>query len=129
VTPCAEAKFLGEILTKVLKVFFLAIHSHLYTSTPSALGLIFLQTHATSYNFFSSILTLYRRKEENLIEKHTPLSYGLKNPYRNLKSENSHDYAQLNKIVRREFGFGAGSDPILSWNPSPSPPPNHAPVE
>jgi hypothetical protein len=33
------------------------------------------------------------------------------------------------KLYAREFGFRAGSDPILSWNPSPSPPPNHAPVD
>ncbi len=34
---------------------------------------------------------------------HTPLSYGLRNPYRNLKSENSQDYAQ--KLYVHELGF------------------------
>jgi hypothetical protein len=37
--------------TKVLKVFLLAIHSHLYNF---ALRFLFLQTHATSYSFYSS---------------------------------------------------------------------------
>jgi hypothetical protein len=29
-----------------------------------------------------------------MIDNHTPLPYGLRNPYRNLKSENSQDCAQ-----------------------------------
>ncbi len=45
-----EAKFLDEIQTKVLRVFRLVIHSHLYII---ALRFIFLQTHATSYSFYS----------------------------------------------------------------------------
>jgi hypothetical protein len=56
-----------EIQTKVSRVFLLAIHSHLYSF---ALRLLVLQTHATSYSFY--IALLYRRKEENLIENHTP---------------------------------------------------------
>jgi hypothetical protein len=36
-----------------------------------------------------------RRKKENLIENYIP--YGLRNPYRYLKYENSHDYAQKPK--------------------------------
>jgi hypothetical protein len=35
-----------------------------------------------------------KRKEVNLIENHTPLPYGLGNPYRNLMSKNSKDFAQ-----------------------------------
>ncbi len=31
---CSEVKFLDEIQTKVLRVFLLAIHSHLYTALP-----------------------------------------------------------------------------------------------
>jgi hypothetical protein len=68
VKPCPEAVFLDEIPTKEFSSLLFTV-----TSTPSALRLIFLQTHATSYNFFSSILTLKRRKEENLIEKQTPM--------------------------------------------------------
>ncbi len=40
-----------------------------------------------------SYRTLLRRKEENLTENHTPLPNGLRNQYRNLKSEKSQDYA------------------------------------
>ena len=46
-----EAEFSNEIKTKVLRVFLLAIHSHLYIQ----LGLKILQTHATSYSFNSSV--------------------------------------------------------------------------
>jgi hypothetical protein len=42
--PPPEAEFLDEIQTKVLRVFLLAIHSHLYSF---ALRFLFLQTHAT----------------------------------------------------------------------------------
>ncbi len=37
---------------KVLRVFLLAIHSHLYSF---ALRFLFIQTHATCYSFYSSI--------------------------------------------------------------------------
>ncbi len=46
--PPPEAEFLDEIQTKVLGVYFLAIHSHFYSFT---LGFLFLQNHATSYSF------------------------------------------------------------------------------
>jgi len=42
-------------------------------------------------------------KEENLIENHAPLPYGFRNSYRNLKCENSQDYAQ--KLYVHEFRF------------------------
>ncbi len=65
------AEFLDEIQTKALRVFLLAIHSHLYSI---ALRFLFLQTHATSYVILQfNYFTLWRRKEENLIENHTPL--------------------------------------------------------
>ena len=47
-----EAEFLDVIGTKVLRVFLLAMHSHLYSF---ALRFIFLQTHAISYSFYSSV--------------------------------------------------------------------------
>jgi hypothetical protein len=126
----------------ILRVFLLTFHSYLYSF---ALRFLFLQTRATSYSFYSSLLytenekgrksekklmqpltvstvrycTLLRRKEENLRknscnllqflqlvtvhckgerrktwEKTYPLSYGSRNPNRNLKSEISQDYAQ-----------------------------------
>ncbi len=92
-----EAKYLDNIQTKVFRVFLLAIHSHLYSF---ALRVIFLQTQATSYSFYSSVTvctlysTLKRRKMENLVENHSPFPMVLRNPYRNLKSENSEDYVQ-----------------------------------
>ncbi len=46
---CVNSKFRGRIGTKVLRVFFLAIHSHLYSFV---LRFWFLQTHATSYSFY-----------------------------------------------------------------------------
>jgi len=42
----SEAELLDEIHTKVLRVFLLAIHRHLYSF---AFKFLFLQTHATSY--------------------------------------------------------------------------------
>ncbi len=49
------------------------------------LRFIFLQTHATSHSFW---------KGGKPDRKLYPLPYGLRNSYRNLKSENSQDYAQ-----------------------------------
>jgi hypothetical protein len=80
-----EAKFLDKIQTKPLRVFLLDIHSHLYSF---ALTFLFLQTHTTSYSGYS---TLERRKEENLIEPY-PLPFGLRNPHKNIKFENSQGY-------------------------------------
>jgi hypothetical protein len=89
----SEAEFLGEIQTKVLRVFLLAIHSHLYSF---ALRFLFLQTHAISYSFYSSVTVLYTVKEKGgkPDRKPYPLPFGLRNPHRNPKSENSQDYAQ-----------------------------------
>jgi hypothetical protein len=82
---------LDEIQTKLLTVFLLAIHSHLY-SFP--LRFIFLQTHATVYSFYSSLLYTVEEKGGKPDRKPCHLPYGLRNPYRPLKSENSQDYAQ-----------------------------------
>jgi hypothetical protein len=49
---CTKAKFWDEIQTKLLRVFLLAIHSHLYGFD---LRFLVLQTHATSYSFYSSV--------------------------------------------------------------------------
>jgi hypothetical protein len=54
-----EAAFLDEIQTKVLRVFLLVIHSHLYSF---ALTFIFLQTHATSYSFGGQLLYTVKKK-------------------------------------------------------------------
>ena len=49
---CSEAEFLDKILTKVLRVFLLAIHNHIYSF---ALRFLFLETHTTSHSFYSSV--------------------------------------------------------------------------
>jgi hypothetical protein len=82
---------LDEIQTKVLRVFLFAIHSHLYSFV-----LRFLFFKLTQPLTVSRILLLYTVKEKGgkPDRKPNPLPYGLRNPYRNLKSENSVDYAQ-----------------------------------
>ena len=55
---------------KVLRDFRLAIHSHLYS-----FALRFLYSRNLLQFLQSSYCTLYRRKEENLIENHTPFSW------------------------------------------------------
>jgi hypothetical protein len=62
-----EAEFLDEIQTKVLRVF--AIYSYLYSF---ALRFLFLETHATLRISTVKLLYTIKRKEENLIENHTP---------------------------------------------------------
>ncbi len=86
-----EAQFLDESHTKVLTFFLLAIHN-------LALKFLYLQAHETSYSFYSSIIVHCkgeRRKPDRKPDrKPYPLPYGSRNPYRNLKTENSQDYAQ-----------------------------------
>ncbi len=89
--PLAEAKFLDEIQTKV---FLLAIQSHLYSF---ALRFLFHQPHATSYSFYRADTLHYTvMMKKGGKSDHTPFC-GLRNPFRNLKSENSQDYAQKPK--------------------------------
>ncbi len=64
------------------------------TSTAFALRLPFLQTYATSYSFYTALLYTVKEKRGKPSRKPYPLSYGSRNPYRNLKSENSKDCAQ-----------------------------------
>jgi hypothetical protein len=54
--PNTEAAFLDEIQTKVLRVFLLAIHSHLYCI---ALGFLILHPHTTSYVYLQTYVTFY----------------------------------------------------------------------
>ncbi len=111
-----EAEFLDEIQTKVLRVFLLAIHSHLYSF---ALRFLFLQTHATSYNFYSSVTQLLSTVKENGREpdrKPNPLPSWFKKS-RNLKSESPQDYAQKpqrNCTYVPEFGLCTHTIPNTS---------------
>ncbi len=54
--PNTEAEFLDEIQTKVLRVFLLAIHSHLNCI---ALRFLFLRTQPTSYVYLHTHATFY----------------------------------------------------------------------
>jgi hypothetical protein len=87
----SEAEFLDEIQTKILRVFLLAIHSHLYSF---ALRFLFLQTHATSYSFYNSVTYTVKEKGGKPDIKPYPLPYGVRNSFKNPESENSEDYAK-----------------------------------
>ncbi len=74
---------------QVSRVFLLAfILHHMYSFV---LRIPFLQTHATSHSFQSSVTIFYTAKEKGGKPdwKPYPVSYELRNPYRNLKSQNS----------------------------------------
>jgi hypothetical protein len=75
----------------LLRVFLLAIHSHLQIF---ALDLYFFTL--TQPLTVSTVELLYTVKEKGGKPDREPyhLPYGLRNPYRNLKSENSQDYAR-----------------------------------
>ncbi len=93
---------MNEIQTKVFRVLLLGIHSHLYSF---ALRFVFLHTHTTSYSsmvFFCTVYTI-KEKGEKPDRKPQPLPYGLRNPYRNLKSENLQETSK--KLYVHEFGF------------------------
>jgi hypothetical protein len=100
-----EAEFLDEIQTKVLKVLLLAIHCHFYSF---ALRFIFFKlTQPLTVSTIHLLYTL-KKKGGKTDENHTPLPYGLRNPYRNLKSEL--ELSRLcpetsKKVCAHEFGF------------------------
>jgi hypothetical protein len=82
--PCVvvshEAEFLEEIQPKILRVFLLAISSHIFSF---ALRFLFLQTHATSDSFCSSLLYTLKEKGGKPDRKHNPFQET--NVLRNLK--------------------------------------------
>jgi hypothetical protein len=93
VTLVSEAKFLDEIQTKTLEFFSL-----LFTVTTTALtrDLYFLKITQPLTVSTVQLQLLYTVKEKlgNPDRKPYYLLYGLRNPYRNLKSENSQDFGQ-----------------------------------
>jgi hypothetical protein len=92
---------LDEIQTKVLRVFLLALQSHL-SALPCNLY-FFKLTRPLAVNTVQ-LLCIVKENGGKPDRKPYPF-HGLRNPYRNLKSENSQDYAKnLNEIVR-SFGF------------------------
>jgi hypothetical protein len=64
-----EAKFLDEIQTKGIRVFLLAVHSHLYSF---ALRFYFFTLTQPPTVSTVQLLHTVNEKEENLIENHTP---------------------------------------------------------
>jgi hypothetical protein len=72
------------------RFFLQANHSHLYSF---ALRFLFLRPNTTSYDFTVQLLYTVKEKGGKPDRKPYPLPNGLKNPYRNLKSENSQDNA------------------------------------
>ncbi len=90
---------MDKIQTKILRVFLVAIHNHLYSF---ALRFLFLQTHATVSTL--QLMCTVKVKGEKPDRKPYPLSYGLRNPCRNLKIMPRN----LNEIVCHEFGFSSG---------------------
>jgi hypothetical protein len=104
---CYKELFWGRILgrnpDKSLKSFppcFLQSPLYIF-----ALRFIFLQTHATSYSFLSSITVHVKEKGAQPERKSYPLLHGLRNPSRNLKSGKFQDYPQKRQWYVREFGF------------------------
>jgi hypothetical protein len=83
-TQNPDAEVLDEIQTKVFRFFLLVIHSHLYSFTLSVLNFKLTQPLTVSV----------KEKIGKPERKLYPLPYGFRNPYRNLNSENSKDYAQ-----------------------------------
>jgi hypothetical protein len=104
---CTEAEFLDEIQTKVLRVFLLTIHSHLYRFV---LRFLFLQTHTTSYGFYSSVIHCKRERRKTW-QKTLPTSLWVK------KSIQKPQVWKLSKLCREtsmklyghEFGFCTGT--------------------
>jgi hypothetical protein len=92
-----EAEFLDEIHTKVLGVFLLAIHSHLhilqlcleFSISSNSLNLLNISSDFKPLRI-STVHLLYTVKEKvgKPDRKSCHLPYGLRNPYRNLKSQN-----------------------------------------
>ncbi len=97
-------RILGRNLDKSLKSF-----PPCYSQSPLQLCLRFpfLHIHATSYSFWKG----ERRKPDR---KPYPLPYGLRNPNRNLKHENSQDYAQKTQAWLYMF-MNSASVWFITW--------------
>jgi len=74
------------------------------------LRFIFLQTPVISYGFYSSVTVTAKEKGGKPDRKPYPLPYGLRNPYRNLKSENSQDHAQKSQRNCTFMNSASGKD-------------------
>ncbi len=85
-------RILGRNSDKSLESFLLAIHIHLYSFALE----IFFSPKVSQPLTVSTVQLLYTVKEKGGKPDGKPylLPFGLRNPQRNLKSENSQDYAQ-----------------------------------
>ncbi len=108
-----EAQFLDEIQTKSSTVFLLAlaIQSHLQLCLE-----ISISSNSRNLLCISTVKLLYTVKEKGgkPDRKPYPLPFVLRNPYRNLKSENSQDYTQKpqrNCTFMNSVSYQAGLTP------------------
>ncbi len=88
-------------------------------SFPPCFSKIYISSnlHATSYSFFSVFLYTVKEKGGKPDRKPHPPPYDLRNPYRNLKSENSQDCVQKPQINCSFMNYA--SDPWTERNPFP----------
>jgi hypothetical protein len=100
-----EVEFLDEIQTIFLRVFLLAIQSNLCRF---ALRFIFLKlTQPLTASTVQLLFTVKEKGGKTDKKKSYSLPYGLRNPYRNLKSEKISRFRQETspKLYVHEFGF------------------------
>jgi hypothetical protein len=83
-----EAEFLEEIQTKVLRVFLLDIYNHHYSFC------LEIYISSNSRNLLQFLQYTVKDQRGKSDRKPFSLPYGLRNPNRNLKSENCQDYDQ-----------------------------------
>jgi hypothetical protein len=95
--PFQRPNFFDEIQTKSLKSF-----PPCYSKSPLCLEIFFLQTHATSYIFFSAFLNTVKEKGGNLIKNYTPFPMVKKIQTETSCLENSQEYSQK---PQRNFTF------------------------
>jgi hypothetical protein len=101
---------LDKIQTKFLTVFLLAIQSHLYSFAMRVLSHeVSVWISSNSRNLLQLLYTVQEKGRKPDRKLH-PIPFGLRNPYRNLKTENSKDYAQKLRNIKEivyvhEFGF------------------------
>jgi hypothetical protein len=103
------AGFLDEIKTKVLRVFLLAIHRHLHSL---ALRLYFFKLTQHLTVFTGQLLYTVKEKGGKPVIKSHPLPFVLRNPHKNVKSENSQDYAQKPCVQMGEGGEVYSLEPV-----------------
>jgi hypothetical protein len=90
--------------TKVLRVFLLVIHLYSF-----ALRVLFFNLPQPLTVSPVQLLVTVKEKGGKPDRKINPLPYGLQNPYRKLKSENSQCYAQKPQWICTFMNLASGS--------------------